>query len=187
MKKKEKKQKKLISRMIGFLTNLLLMVAVGLFVLNYLMYYVHQDGYSMDATIRQGGSVFINRLWYAIEEPQRYDIVAYQSGSKVQVRRIVGMPNETVEIRDGVLYINDLPMDENHVYTDTIEIAGLASKKITLAPDEYFVLGDNPDRSQDSRFADTGNVSEEQILGRAWLTVSSIVDVRLIWDTERVE
>jgi len=136
-----------------------------------------ETGYSMEPAITQGSSVLVNRIWYAVKEPERFDVVAYRGeNDEVQLKRIVGLPGETVQIIDQKLYIDGEQLFGASDYIDVIEIAGRASKSVVLGADEYFVIGDNPKRSQDSRFENTGNISREQIVGRAWFYLKSILD-----------
>ena len=81
------------------------------------------------------------------------------------------MPGDTVQIKDGALYVNDERYKES---TDvaSMEDAGLASDPIELEKDEYFVLGDNRNNSEDSRFSDIGNINKKYIVGKIWFTVS---------------
>ena len=102
------------------------------------------------------------------------DIVAFKlSGdeSKTYTKRIVGLPGETVTIQNGNLYIDgaEISLPEG---CHSITLSGLAENGVTLGEEEYFMLGDNPDTSEDSRFANMGNVLAEQIEGRIWFRIS---------------
>ena len=81
------------------------------------------------------------------------------------------MPGDTVQIKDGALYVNDELYKES---TDvaSMEDAGIASDAIKLGKDEYFVLGDNRNNSEDSRYANIGNVKRDYIIGKAWFRFS---------------
>ena len=86
------------------------------------------------------------------------------------IKRIIGLPGETVQILDGYVYIDGKKLDE-HFCDEKIQNAALASDPITLGDDEYFVLGDNRNASEDSRFPDVGNVRRKEIIGRAWVRI----------------
>ena len=101
------------------------------------------------------------------------------------MKRIVGLPGETVQIIDGLVYINGKPVEDDVIYgfglkdedgneiePEKIYNAGLASEPVTLGYDEYFVLGDNRNNSEDSRFANVGNVKYSSIIGRIWAVSS---------------
>ena len=87
------------------------------------------------------------------------------------IKRVVGKPGDTVTIESGRVFIDGEVLDEV-VQTDSMTDAGLASEPVTLGEDEYFVLGDNRNNSEDSRSADIGNVKKEDILGKAWFIIT---------------
>lgn len=86
------------------------------------------------------------------------------------VKRIIGLPGETVQIVGETIYINGKPLEENYG-KDPITYQGVATEPITLGDDEYFVLGDNREVSQDSRYKEVGNIKKECIVGKAWVRV----------------
>jgi len=130
---------------------------------------------SMSPTISSGDTVLLNRTAYFIGSPKRGDLIAYRIAdrldSAVYVKRVIGLPGETIEIRDGLILINDVTYMEDDDFPE-IENAGLAEGGITLGSEEYFVLGDNRNASEDSRYADVGNISAGDILGRVWFRTS---------------
>ena len=101
--------------------------------------------------------------------PDRYYIAAYPSGENQDkyyaIKRVIGLPGETVLIQNGQVYINGNPLADSPMDSE-IRTAGLAESSITLGENEYFLLGDNPDSSQDSRFSSVGNIKKSEMLGR---------------------
>ena len=174
---KRQNKKSRARRFLSFVTNLLIMMTAALFLVYYVGYPVRQEGFSMEPEIGQQSVVLINRLCYRIREPQRFDVIAYslEGEERLQIKRIVGLPGETIEIRDGKVYA-DGEMLKLPCETASVDIAGRAAEPVLLGRDEYFVLGDNPARSQDSRFESTGNIRREQITGRAWFYVGSLTE-----------
>ncbi|MDD3141299.1 MAG: signal peptidase I, partial [Lachnospiraceae bacterium] len=85
--------------------------------------------------------------------------------------RIIGLPGETIEIKEGKIYINGKKISEK-IKTTELENAGIASDPLKLGGNEYFVLGDNRKSSEDSRMADIGAVKKSEIYGKAWLVLS---------------
>ena len=83
----------------------------------------------------------------------------------------MGNPGDTVTIESGRVFINGEVLVEE-VQTDSMEDAGLAEERVTLGEDEYFVLGDNRNNSEDSRYQSVGNVTADEIEGKVWLKVS---------------
>ena len=98
------------------------------------------------------------------------DIVAfYPNGnekSRYYIKRIIGEPGDTIQIQDGVVYVNGDALESAN--RESIENAGLAEEPVTVGEDEYFVLGDNRNNSEDSRYASIGNVKKEDIAGKVW-------------------
>ncbi len=130
------------------------------------------NGNSMDTSIDSGDTVLINRMAYTIMKPSRFSVIAFElpnvKSSKVYVKRVIGLPGETVQIQNGKVYINGSPLP-NDISDEIILTAGTVASPVTLAEDEYFVLGDRRNNSEDSRFASIGMVKREDIVGSVWL------------------
>lgn len=124
----------------------------------------------MQPTLYDGDNLIIDRVSYASFDPKRYDIVVFSFGNAqgtYYIKRVIGLPGETVQIMDdGDILINGHVLNE-HYGNAVITDPGLASYEIRLGSGEYFVLGDNRNHSEDSRFADVGIVKREQIMGKA--------------------
>ncbi|MCD8323732.1 MAG: signal peptidase I [Clostridiales bacterium] len=135
-------------------------------------------GSSMESTLSDGENVFVNRFIYSFSNPKSGDVVVFlpngNEKSQYYIKRVVAVPGDTVQITDGVLYVNGEIYDDED--TEAIKNAGLAGEEITVGEDEYFVLGDNWNNSEDSRYANIGNVKEEYIVGKAWFYYSSFLD-----------
>ena len=132
-------------------------------------------GNAMSDTLESSDVVLVNRLIYKISSPSRGDVVAFlpkgNEKSHYYIRRVVGIPGDTILIEDGELYVNgevyDIPGTG-----DEITVAGLAEEELTLGDDEYFVIGDNPNSSEDSRHSSVGMVSKEDMEGVVWFVIS---------------
>ncbi|MDO4938803.1 MAG: signal peptidase I [Lachnospiraceae bacterium] len=140
-------------------------------------------GQSMEPTIEPGDKVSVNRIEYHFSDPERYDLIAYYMDDviaedydnknedmippEVTIKRIIGLPGETIRIADGKIYVDDTVLSDNPEY-DNISLAGIASKPITLENDEYFVVGDNRKASEDSRYEKIGNIKKYRIIGKIW-------------------
>ena len=133
------------------------------------------SGPSMQPTLHDGDNLIVDKISYRFTDPKRYDIIVfpyrYQEDT-FYIKRIIGLPGETVQVINGYVYINgELRKDE--IYgAEVMEDAGIASEPITLGEDEYFVLGDNRNNSEDSRFADIGLVKSDHIEGKVWFVLS---------------
>ena len=126
----------------------------------------------MEPTLHQDDKIVIDKLTYRIREPKRNEIVVFRQGdnehSFYNIKRIIGLPGERIRISDGVVLINDEPLQE-FANVEPMLLPGLANYEITLGEDEYFVLGDSRNNSEDSRYATVSNVKRDEIIGRAWI------------------
>ena len=169
-----------LRRTVGWVVNVVVLIACAWFVVYGFCGQVRILGNSMQPVLDGEDVVLVNRLAYDVGKPERFDIVAFEreDGTK-NVKRILGLPGETVEIRGGFLFINgEILYAENGL--EQVSLAGRAESPIRLGADEYFLLGDNRDSSEDSRFANVGNVKEDKILGKVWLRIFPILKLDLI-------
>lgn len=127
---------------------------------------------SMEQTIHEKSRMIGFRLAYIFSSPKRGDIIIFkypENEKENYVKRVIGLPGEYVEVRNGVVYINDEPLEEDYVYFigGKVDLRGDFEK--TLVPEKsYFVLGDSRNNSKDSRFWTTTHfVTEDKILGKA--------------------
>lgn len=132
-------------------------------------------GDSMNPVLKNGDVVLVNRIIYDASSPKRGDIIVFKPNGNENlhsyVKRIVGLPGETVQIKEGAVYIDGKKLTEKYK-TSGLEEAGLAAEEIALGGNEFFVLGDNRESSEDSRMADIGNVKRSEIEGKAWFIMT---------------
>ena len=131
------------------------------------------SGRSMLNTLHDRDSLIVSKISYELGTPNRFDIVVFPHINKATnektffIKRIIGMPGETVQIDfNGSIYINGEVLDE-HFGKETIQNPGNAINPIVLGEDEYFVLGDNRNDSLDSRFTDVGKIKRDELVGKA--------------------
>lgn len=134
-------------------------------------------GPSMEPRLYNAQEILIDRFTYILFSPKQGDVVVFRpngnENAHYYVKRVIGCPGDTVLIKDGVIYINNVIYDENGMF-DHAEYAGIAENMLTLGDDEYFVLGDNLNDSEDSRSSNIGFVKKDYIIGRAWFHFSSV-------------
>lgn len=132
-------------------------------------------GQSMAETLNGGDEILVNRFVYKVTDPKVNDIIVFlpngNEKSHYYVKRVVALPGDTVLIQKGQLYVNGKPFEEE-VDVSPMEDAGLAAEEITVGDNEFFVLGDNRNNSEDSRFANIGSIKKEHIIGKAWFRVA---------------
>ena len=162
-----------IAGLLCWIGEIILVCAAAVFLVLAFGYRVSNTGESMEPALDNGEVVLVNRLSYRMFSPARGDIVAYsQDGSEqYSVKRIVGLPGETIQIVEGSIFIDGEQLTED-VYAEDISYAGLASAPVELGDGEYFVIGDNASASDDSRSPDAGPVSEDEIYGKVWFVAS---------------
>jgi signal peptidase I len=125
------------------------------------------DGQSMEPSLHTNERLVVEKLSYRLHGPQRFDVVVVRvpsQGDELLIKRVIGLPGETVEVRDGQVYINGVQLDEPLVGQTTYPGR---SAKVTVPPLHVFVMGDNRTHSNDSR--SFGPVPIESIVGRAWV------------------
>ncbi len=126
---------------------------------------------SMEPTLSVGESFFMNRVIYRVSEPKRGDIIVFRTNASdeaaLHIRRVIGLPGETVQIVDGQILINGETYREGKDFP-LISSPGSAAEPVKLESEEYFVLGDNRNNSEDSRHGDIGKVQKRYIAGKLW-------------------
>jgi len=144
-------------------------VALALLVRSYVFTLAIVDGSSMEDTLYSKQIMFVWKLGYAVGEPEQGDVVfcQYPNLSEHCVKRVIGLPGDTVEIRDSVVYVNDAPLDEPYLTRPrTSDFA-----KVEVPEGCYFVLGDNRGGSMDSRDSAVGALPKEAIEGKSLCVV----------------
>lgn len=122
------------------------------------------DGSSMEPTLHDGEYVIINRIVYKLHPPERGDVIVFRrDGRRDYIKRVMGLPGETLEIRQGQVFVNGQPIPESYLK----ERGAYSMEPRTIGPDEYFVLGDNRNNSSDSH--NWGTVPFGAIDGKAWV------------------
>lgn len=160
---------------------------ITIFFLVFVAQRTNVEGNSMNPYLQNGDSLIVEKLSYRFNNPKRFDIVVFPRNinngySKYLIKRVIGLPGETVQIsEDGYVLINDVLLEDLYAMepVDSDKI-GVASQKITLGEDEYFVLGDNRNNSSDSRLEAIGNVKKKDILGKAFLRIWPLNAIKIM-------
>lgn len=164
-----KDEKPSVKRIIAELLVYAIMLCVCIFVVpKYVLQRTIVDGSSMLNTLHDEENLLVEKISYRFTDPDRYDIVVFypygrEDKEDYYVKRIIGLPGETVQIIDSEVYINGNKLGETYG-KDPITDPGIAEEPITLKEDEFFVLGDNREVSEDSRFF--GPLEKKNLSGR---------------------
>ncbi len=139
------------------------------------------EGPSMSPNLADSEFLFVNKLSYLADDPQRGDVIVFRSPRSPDedlVKRVIGLPNEVVEIRDGQVYVNDHLVDESSYFSGPI---GRDTPAKRVPEGSYFVMGDNRLQSRDSR--DIGPVPRASIVGQVWLVYWPPAEFGILPDT----
>ena len=170
------KIKKILIKILIWVGEIAAAILLAYFFVHFCIQRIGVVGDSMDPTLKAGDSLIVNKVIYRVSDPKRFDVIVFkQKGEEhnnYNVRRIVGMPGETIQIKDGHVYINDKVLEERVKVEDIIN-PGLAKNPYLLEDNEYFVLGDNINDCVDSRFASIGTIIRDEIIGKASIRLNS--------------
>ncbi|MBQ7136881.1 MAG: signal peptidase I [Bacilli bacterium] len=177
MEKDKEIKKEESSKIVKFFKELVPYVAiivVVLFIKSYIICPVQVNGSSMDSTLKSGDIMILNKLQYKRHGVERFDIVVIKSHGTKIIKRIIGLPGDSIEFIDNKLYINGKNYKEPYLDKGTatydFNLDELLERN-TVPENSYFVLGDNREESLDSRSIEVGFVHEDDIEGIAKLTI----------------
>ena len=162
--------KKVVKEVIGVILYIGLIILLTFLFVHFVAQRTDVSGDSMNHTLINGDSLVVDKISYRFREPERFEIVIFPyryDPDECFIKRIIALPGETIRIdSDGNIYINGELLEE-HYGAEVIRDPGRASEPITLGADEYFVMGDNRNRSMDSREPSVGNIKKSDMVGRA--------------------
>lgn len=166
--------KKMVKELLDTSIYLLVVLILTYLVITFVGQRTEVSGSSMEATLSDHDNLIVDKITYRFSDPKRFDIIVFPyryEEDTYYIKRIIGMPGETVQIDgEGNIYIDGELLEEDYGM-ETIESPGRAYEPITLEEDEYFVMGDNRNNSSDSREPSVGNIRRGNIVGRAWIRI----------------
>lgn len=173
----------LLQEILGWLFQIVLVCFVAFLIVWFFGHKVSMIGDSMGPRLENGDITLMNRLVYETRKPRRGEVIAFKpngnESSHYYIRRVVGLPGETIEYSDGKLLIDGEELEEKYKTTE-IEELGLLEEPITLKETEYFVLGDDRRSSEDSRMETVGNVKKSEIAGKVWFVISPFKHLKFV-------
>lgn len=174
-RRRKKINMSLTKEILTWVGEIAIVIMITLVFMHFFGFHTGVAGQSMLGTLEDGDEVLVNRFIYKLKQPKANDIIVFlpngNEKSNYYIKRVVGVPGDTVQIKNGAVYVNG-ELFEEIADVPAIENAELAEKEIVVGEDEYFVLGDNRNNSEDSRYANIGNIKKEYIEGKAWFIVS---------------
>ena len=178
------KPKGIVKELLGWIVYIAIIIGLTWLIITFVGQRTRVSGHSMEATLHDGDNLIVDKLSYHFREPKRFEIIVFPYRHKENtyyIKRIIGLPGETVQVKDGYVYINGEKLDENYGL-EVMEDAGIAAEPIELGEDEYFVLGDNRNHSSDSRDPSVGILHRDELIGRAWVRIWPLDSIGVIPD-----
>ena len=173
-RKKKNRVGSVMRELLGWLFYILFIIGLTYLIITYVGQRTRVSGSSMETTLSDGDNLIVDKLSYRFQDPKRFDIVVFPykyEENTYYIKRIIGLPGDTVQVKDGYTYINGELLESDIYGAEVMIEAGTASEPITLGEEEYFVLGDNRNHSLDSRDPSVGILKREDLIGRAWVRI----------------
>lgn len=178
---KKERHKKLIIETIRYVIEIILVIVLAWCVVNFALKKVTMIGSSMESTLNSGEEVIVNTFFNHFSAPGRGDVIAFypeqgtaddsmRADNNILIRRVVGLPGETVRMEDGKVLINGEPIEEDYIFDRNVS-AGQAEEDYKLEKDEFFVLSDKRSDLDDSRSASFTKVRRDNIVGSVFLAL----------------
>ncbi len=170
----ENKMKNILKEILSISVYLLLVFCAAYLIVTYVGQRTQVSGSSMETTLSDGDHLIVDKISYRFSDPERFDIIVFPfqyDTDTYYIKRIIGMPGETVQIDEsGNIYIDGELLEESYG-REVIQNPGRATDPVRLGEDEYFVMGDNRNNSSDSRDPSVGNIHRRDIIGRAFIRI----------------
>lgn len=163
----------MLRTILGYILYILVIIGLTWMIVTFVGQRTRVSGQSMETTLQDGDNLIVDKISYRFHDPSRYDIIVFPykyEENTYYIKRIIGLPGETVQVKNGEVYIDGEILGEDYG-AEAMEDAGIASEPIELGTDEYFVLGDNRNHSSDSRDPSVGVLRREDLIGRAWIRI----------------
>ena len=174
--------KGILKELFGWIVYIAVIIGLTWLIITFVGQRTRVSGHSMEATLHDGDNLIVDKLSYRFRDPKRFEIIVFPYRHKENtyyIKRIIGLPGETVQVKDGYVYIDGEKLDENYGL-EVMEDAGIAAEPIELGEDEYFVLGDNRNHSSDSRDPSVGILHRDELIGRAWIRIWPLDSIGVI-------
>ncbi len=169
LKEDESQERGIWKELRSWAVYLVVAMLISYLIITYVGQRTRVDGESMLPSLEHGDNLIVDKLSYRFVDPERYDIIVFPYEKNIfYIKRIIGMPGETVQIVDGEVYVDGKLLGETYG-REKMESSGIAELPVELGEDEYFLLGDNRNHSADSREPSVGPIKRDRLLGKAFV------------------
>ena len=182
--KTTEKEENVLRELLGWILYVLIIIGATYLIVTYVGQRTRVSGESMLPSLHNEDNLIVDKISYRFRDPKRYEIIVfpykYQEDT-YYIKRIIGLPGETVQVKDGAVYINGELLGEAYgIEPIEDDKKGIAAEPITLGEDEYFVMGDNRNHSSDSRDPSVGILNRDDLIGRAWIRIWPLDSIGVI-------
>lgn len=168
--KKKKISASVVREVLSWAAGIFLAVFLAFMVTWFVGLRTNMIGVSMEPGLTNGQGILVNRFSYKLFSPKAGDVIVFlpngNQNAHYYIKRVIAVPGQTVLIENGILHVDGKAYGDESM--DLISSPGIAENEIRLGNEEYFVLGDNCNSSEDSRSANIGPIHKSTIVGRAW-------------------
>ena len=175
---------KAVREVLGWVVYLGIVICATYLIVTYVGQRTRVSGNSMQPTLQHEDNLIVDKLSYRFRDPERFEIVVfpYRGMEKTYyIKRIIGLPGETVQVIDGYIYIDGKKLDESYgLEVIDPDKYGTAANPVVLGEDEYFVMGDNRNASADSREPEVGFLHKDEFIGRAWVRIWPLKSIGVV-------
>ena len=164
----------MLRTILGYILYILVIIGLTWMIVTFVGQRTRVSGQSMETTLQDRDNLIVDKISYRFHNPSRYDIIVFPykyEENTFYIKRIIGLPGEIVQVKDGYTYINGKKLTSDIYGREVMDEPGIAEEPIKLGSDEYFVLGDNRNHSQDSRDPYVGVLKRSDLLGRAFIRI----------------
>lgn len=182
--KTTEKEENVLREILGWILYVLIIIGATYLIVTYVGQRTRVSGESMLPSLHNEDNLIVDKISYRFRDPKRYEIIVfpykYQEDT-YYIKRIIGLPGETVQVKDGAVYVNGELLGETYgIEPIEDDKKGIAAEPITLGEDEYFVMGDNRNHSSDSRDPSVGILNRDDLIGRAWIRIWPLDSIGVI-------
>ncbi len=176
------KETSVLKELFGWVLYIVVIIAAVYLIITYVGQRTKVSGHSMEPTLQNGDNLIVDKLSYRFRDPERYEIIVFPfkyADETYYIKRIIGLPGDTIQVKEGYVYLNGEKLEEDFEKVEKGR-EGIASEPITLGDDEYFVMGDNRNKSSDSRDSSVGVLTRDDLIGRAWIRIWPLDSIGVI-------